>query len=42
MGGPGGKIEAPESVSGMRQVIDAMTVENSGRFMNYDGMELPW
>ena len=42
MGGPGGKIEAFESVAGMRQVIDAMTVENTGRFLNYDGTEAPW
>jgi NAD(P)-dependent dehydrogenase (short-subunit alcohol dehydrogenase family) len=42
MGGSGGKIEAFESVAGMRQVIEAMTVENTGRFMNYDGTEAPW
>lgn len=42
MGGPGGKIEAFESVAGMRQVIDAMTIENTGRFMNYDETEAPW
>lgn len=42
MGGPSAKIESSESIAGMRQVIDAMTVENSGRFLNYDGNELPW
>lgn len=42
MGGPGAHIEASESVDGMRKVIDGMSVENTGRFMNYDGTELPW
>ena len=42
MGGPNAKIGASESVAGMRKVIDGMSVENTGRFMNYDGRELPW
>ncbi len=42
MGGPGGLIDAEESVSGMRAVIDAMAPETSGRFLNYDGREIPW
>lgn len=42
MGGPSAKIEASESVAGMRKAIDHMSVENTGRFLNYDGTELPW
>lgn len=42
MGGPGAKIEPAESIAGMRKVIDEMSVENTGRFINYDGKELPW
>ncbi len=42
MGGPNGLIDAPESVAGMRRVIEALTLENSGRFVAYDGKEIPW
>ncbi len=42
MGGTEAKIEAFESVAGMREVIDAMSAENTGRFVNYDGKDLPW
>jgi len=42
MGGPGGLIDIPESVTGMRRVIDDLSLQNSGRFMNYDGTEIPW
>ncbi len=42
MGGPGGKIDAAESITGMRRVIDEMSMENTGRFMSYDGTELTW
>ncbi len=42
MGGPSGLIDAPESVSGLRHVIENLTLETSGRFYNYDGTEIPW
>jgi NAD(P)-dependent dehydrogenase (short-subunit alcohol dehydrogenase family) len=42
MGGSGGLIDAPESVNGLRQVIKGLNLENSGRFYNYDGLEIPW
>ncbi|MBT3237987.1 MAG: SDR family oxidoreductase [Rhodospirillaceae bacterium] len=42
MGGPSGLIDAEESVSGMRRVIDGLTLETSGRMLNYDGAEIPW
>lgn len=42
MGGSGATIDPFESVAGLRQVIDALNLENSGRFLAYDGRELPW
>lgn len=42
MGGPNGLIDAQESVAGLRKVIDALTLENSGRFVAYDSKEIPW
>jgi NAD(P)-dependent dehydrogenase (short-subunit alcohol dehydrogenase family) len=42
MGGPQGLIDAPESVSGMRAVIAETTIDNTGRFMAFDGKEIPW
>lgn len=42
MGGPSGLIDAPESVSGLRQVIENLSLETTGRFYNYDGSEIPW
>lgn len=42
MGGPGGLIDPPESVAGMRRLIDALSAQRSGRFFAYDGREIPW
>jgi NAD(P)-dependent dehydrogenase (short-subunit alcohol dehydrogenase family) len=42
MGGPNGLIDAPESVAGMRQVIDALDLDRTGAFLNYDGTPIPW
>ncbi|HER25531.1 MAG TPA: SDR family oxidoreductase [Rhodospirillales bacterium] len=42
LGGPGGLIEAEESVTGMRRVIDGLTVDSTGQFFNYDGSEISW
>ena len=42
MGGPNGLIDAPESVSGLRQVIAKVSPENSGCFFNYDGTLIDW
>ncbi len=42
MGGPHALIEVEESVSGLRRVLDAPTAELDGRFVNYDGREIPW
>lgn len=42
MGGPGAPTEAPESVSGMRKVIERLTPADSGKFYDHEGDELPW
>jgi NAD(P)-dependent dehydrogenase (short-subunit alcohol dehydrogenase family) len=42
MGGSGATIDPFESVAGMRQVIDSLRFEDSGRFLAYDGREVPW
>jgi len=42
MGGPDALIDVTESVTGMRRVIDNLNLENTARFWNYDGKELPW
>lgn len=42
MGGPSGLIDAPESIAGIRRVIDGAGPDRSGGFFNYDGTPLPW
>ncbi len=42
MGGPDAVISPTESISGMREVIEKLTLESTGRFINYDGAEIPW
>jgi NAD(P)-dependent dehydrogenase (short-subunit alcohol dehydrogenase family) len=42
MGGAHAEIDAPTSVEGMRRVIAGLTREQAGRFLTYDGSELPW
>ncbi len=42
MGGPRAPLSAEESVSGMRRVIAGLTIADSGRFLQWDGKELPW
>jgi NAD(P)-dependent dehydrogenase (short-subunit alcohol dehydrogenase family) len=42
MGGGGTSLEAPESVRGMRSLVDRFTMEDSGRFIRYDGVPMPW
>ena len=41
-GGPNGNIDAPESVSGLLNVIDGLSVANTGQFYNYDGSTIAW
>jgi len=42
MGGAGAPIDAATSVAGLRRVIAGLTLADSGRFLNYDGSEIPW
>ena len=42
MGGEHAPVELTESVDGMLNLIDNHTLEDSGRFVQYDGVDLPW
>ena len=42
MGGPRAPIALNESVSGMLHVIDNLTIQDNGRFLGWDGEEVPW
>ncbi len=35
-------LSAEESVAGMRAVIDRLDLAQTGRFLNYDGSDIPW
>ncbi|MBB64633.1 MAG: short-chain dehydrogenase [Waddliaceae bacterium] len=42
MGGPDAMIKPPESISGMRKVIDVAALDDSGGFYTYAGETVPW
>ena len=42
MGGPNGTLSPEESIGHMRERIAALTPEDSGRLINYDGGDLPY
>jgi NAD(P)-dependent dehydrogenase (short-subunit alcohol dehydrogenase family) len=42
MGGSGAPLEIDASVAGMIRVIEAATPRDGGRFLAWDGRELPW
>jgi NAD(P)-dependent dehydrogenase (short-subunit alcohol dehydrogenase family) len=42
MGGPNAPVNPVDSIAGMRRVLAAATVESSGRFLAWDGREMPW
>ena len=42
MGGPNALITTEQSISGMKQVIEESSIEDSGRFFNYDGKSIDW
>ncbi|WP_028114095.1 SDR family oxidoreductase [Ferrimonas kyonanensis] len=42
MGGSNALITPEVSVRGMRHVLEQLTLIDSGKFINYDGVELPW
>ncbi len=42
MGGSMAPVSLFESVNGMMDVLETQTLDNSGRFIQYDGQLLPW
>lgn len=42
MGGTKAPVKAPDSAAGLRRVIAAATLADSGSFIAYDGRRLPW
>lgn len=42
MGGPNGLIDAQQSAKGVYNVIEQLTLEQTGQFFNYDGSIIPW
>jgi len=42
MGGEDADLDIQTSVEGMKNVIEQLTPEDSGKFISYDGSELPW
>ena len=42
MGGDGAQIAATDSVAGLLQVIDGLTLDDSGRFIDWQGQSQPW
>ena len=42
MGGTSAPLEPPESVTGMLNVVDALTPAQSGMFLDHAGAVLPW
>lgn len=42
MGGPQAPVSPEESASGIKHVIENLRVENTGKFIDFQGRELPW
>jgi NAD(P)-dependent dehydrogenase (short-subunit alcohol dehydrogenase family) len=42
MGGAGADIDVATSAAGLKKVIDGLTLDDTGKFYNYDGGEIPW
>ena len=42
MGGSNALISAHTSVSGLRKVIESLSLESTGKFIAYDGKAIPW
>ena len=42
MGGPNAPVSIDDSVEGMIRVIETTGIKDTGKFLNYDGRELPW
>ncbi|HEY0011948.1 MAG TPA: short-chain dehydrogenase, partial [Allosphingosinicella sp.] len=42
MGGPNAQVAPPESVAGMRRLLEELTPEQSGAFVDFRGDPIPW
>jgi NAD(P)-dependent dehydrogenase (short-subunit alcohol dehydrogenase family) len=42
MGGPSATLTPAESITALRASIENLSVEDNGKFMNYDGTPMPW
>ena len=42
MGGENAPVELEESVAGMLELIYNNSLADTGRFVQYDGVDLPW
>jgi NAD(P)-dependent dehydrogenase (short-subunit alcohol dehydrogenase family) len=42
MGGAKATVDPKDSVAGLRKVIAALDQDSAGKFVQYDGAELPW
>lgn len=42
MGGAAAPVKAPDSVNGLRQVIERYGKDETGKFYNYDGKQFAW
>ncbi|MCC7199081.1 MAG: SDR family oxidoreductase [Gammaproteobacteria bacterium] len=42
MGGPNAPVDPVDSVTGVRKVIAGLDASQAGKFLTYDGGELPW
>ena len=42
MGGPNGLISAQTSVTGLRNVIENLSLNNTGKFTAFDGKNIAW
>jgi NAD(P)-dependent dehydrogenase (short-subunit alcohol dehydrogenase family) len=40
--GPRRGISPEESVQGMRRIVESFSLEETGRFIKYDGTPMPW
>ncbi|MDP7624042.1 MAG: SDR family oxidoreductase [Rhodospirillales bacterium] len=42
LGGPNAHYSVEESISGMRKVLDGLTIKDTGSYWNFNGEQLPW
>jgi hypothetical protein len=42
MGGAGAVLPVEDCARGLIALIDGLTLDHSGRFLQWDGSELPW